>query len=190
MTFVPAIPFSGVGGYQFLLRTRPAQQAAFEAQPQVQRRLDHFAERIAQIGSPEELVADRTLREVALGAFGLDSDVDSRYLIEQVLGANSRDPSSLVNRFTDKRYLAMSRAFGFGDIGGPRTQDTGFAERITGLYRDRQFEIAAGEVDTDMRLALGLSRDLGDIAKSPQGNDAKWFTVMATPPCAKSSKWR
>ena len=186
MIFAPVIPAAGIGGYQFLHRTRPQQQAAFDAQPAIQRRVEDFATRIVRIEKPEDLVADRVLREVALGAFGLDEDIDSRYLIEQVLGSNTRDPGSLVNRFSDKRYFALARAFGFGDIGGPRTQDTGFADRITELYRDRQFEIASGNVDPDMRLALGLDRDLGDIvSRAGLSQDAQWFTVMATPPVRK-----
>ena len=186
MTFVPAIPSTGIAGYQFLQRTRPVQQAAFEAQPRVARQISYFTERIASVTTVQELVADRTLREVALGAFGLDADIDSRYLIERVFDANTRDPASLVNRFSDKRYLEMSRAFGFGDIGGIRTQDAGFARRITDLFKDRQFEAATGEVDADLRLALGLDRELGTVAKrTGLSSDGRWFTLMANPPLRK-----
>ena len=183
MSFVPVIPFQGQAGWAFLQRTRDAQQTAFEAQPRIRRNIAEFEQKIASVKSAQDLVSDRNLLEVALGAFGLDGDINNRFLIEKVLSADTGDQTSLVNRFADKRYLALSRAFGFGEPGAIRTGDAGFADRIVEAYRTRQFEIAAGEVDPDMRLALGFNRDLSEIAaRQTLSNDSKWFTVMASPP--------
>lgn len=183
MSFVPVIPLSGQAGWAFLQRTRDAQQTAFEAQPKIQRNIAEFEQKISQIGSAEELVKNRNLLEVALGAFGLGDDINNRFLIEKVLSSDTLDSSSLVNRFADKRYLSLSKTFGFGDLGGARTGDTGFAQRIVDAYRTRQFEIAAGEVDPDMRLALGFARDASEIASTPSlSNDGMWFTIMSNTP--------
>ncbi|CAM4064267.1 DUF1217 domain-containing protein [Palleronia rufa] len=186
MSFVPVVPLPGPAGWAFLQRTRDTQQTAFEAQPRIQRNISEFEKRIASITSAEDLVGNRNLMEVALGAFGLDGDINNRFLIEKVLSSDTQDRTSLVNRFADKRYLSLSRAFGFGDAGGARTGDDGFARRIVDAYRNRQFEIAAGEVDPDMRLALGFSRDLAEIASRPSlSNDGMWFTIMSNPPVRK-----
>lgn len=183
MSFAPVIPLPGLGGYAFLQRTREDQQQAFDAQPRIRRNVDAFAERIGSISTAAELVDDRQMLEVALGAFGLDEDINNRYLIEQILASNTSDPASLASRFSDKRYIALSRAFGFGDIPGGRVAGEGFADRIVTSYRERQFETAAGEIDPNMRLALGFDRDLADIAaRQTLSADGKWFTVMATPP--------
>lgn len=183
MSFVPFVPMSGQAGWAFLQRTRDAQQTAFESQPRIQRNIAEFEKKIASVTSAAELVKDRNLMEVTLGAFGLDDDVNNRFLIEKVLSSDTLDRSSLVNRFADKRYLSLSRAFGFGDAGGARTADEGFASRIVDAYRTRQFEIAAGEVDPDMRLALGFSRDVAEIAsRQSLSNDGMWFTIMSNPP--------
>ncbi|MGX9354549.1 DUF1217 domain-containing protein [Roseobacteraceae bacterium S113] len=49
-------------------------------------------------------------------------------------------------------------------------------------YLERQFEIRVGEVDTDMRLALGFEREMGDLLNNAQTNNARWFGVMASEP--------
>lgn len=183
MSFAPVIPFRGLAGLAFLQRTRDAQQQTLVATPRIARSTDAFAQRIAKIPDAAALVKDRQLLEVALGAFGLDADINNRFLIEKILSSDTTDPSSLAMRFTDKRYLALSKAFGFGAAGGPRVVDPGFADRIVGAYRDRQFEIAVGDAAPDMRLALGFQRDLGEIAgRRGLSNDGAWFSVMATPP--------
>lgn len=183
MSFVPAVPFGGAAGWAFLQRTRPAQQQAFEQAPRLTREVETFSARIADIRSAGDLAADRQLLGVALGAFGLGADLENRFFIRTILESDTRDPGSLARRLADKRYLAFARAFGFGDAGGPRTGDAGFARRITDLYLDRGFEAAVGEQDPGMRLAMGLERDLGDVAsRASLSRDGKWFTVFATPP--------
>ncbi len=182
MTFQPVVPFSGVAGWSFLQRTRDLQQQVFEGSARLTRNVDHFRDKIAGITSAEDLVKDRRLLEVALGAFGLDEDINNKYFIERILTSSTTDTGSLANRLSDKRYLAMAKAFGFGDVLGPRNGYVDFDEQIVSAYRDRQFEIALGDTAPAMRMALGLERDLGDIAKRQMSDNAKWFTVMATSP--------
>lgn len=183
MTFSPIVPLAGIGGWEFLGRTRPSQQAALERTPVVRRNTEVFAERIPSITSVDALVADRQVLAVALGAFGLADDIDNTFLIRKILSSDTSDPASLASRYADKRYLSLARAFGFGDPSGPRTTEPGFAQRITDLYHDRQFEVAIGDADPDMRLALGFGRDLAAIAgRTSLSQDGKWFTVLATPP--------
>lgn len=182
MSFVPVVPFAGNAGWAFLQRTRASQQQAFLASPRIERNTDHFLEKIAGIKTAEDLVADRRLLEVALGAFGLDADIGNKYLIEKILSSRTTDPQSLANRFADKRYLALAEAFGFNDVIGPRTALPDFGETLVAAYENRQFEVAVGQNAPGMRLALGLERDLGAIADRHISGDAKWFTVMATGP--------
>ncbi|WP_099828065.1 DUF1217 domain-containing protein [Oceaniglobus indicus] len=182
MTYTPVAPLSGSAGWQFLQRTRATQQETFVASPRLSRNAEAFREKITGITTAEQLVNDRQLLEVALGAFGLDEDINNRFFIEKMLSDNPADPRSLPNRMSDKRYLALNKAFGFGDAIGPRTGFPDFAERIIASYEDRQFELAVGDVNPTMRLALGFERDLGNITGRTLSDDAKWFTVMATGP--------
>jgi hypothetical protein len=182
MSFQPVAPFGGLAGWSFLDRTRARQEAAFQQSPALARRTADFAERISRIGSAEELVRDRELLEVALGAFGLDEDIRNRFFIRRVLEDGTASLSALANRLSDKRYLALSEAFGFGDRPGGNVKRAGFAADIVARYRERQFELAVGQTNPDLRIALGLGRELQDIAARRQTNDARWFTAMASPP--------
>ena len=182
MSFSPIVPLPGLAGWDFLNRTRGTQQAAHDAQPRIERNVEAFTSRIATIRTAADLVADRQIMEVALGAFGLDEDIGSKYFIEQILSSDLSDSTSLASRFTDKRYQSLAAAFGFGAPDGPYTNDTSFAADIVSAYKGRQFEISIGDTAPDMRLALGFERDLKDIAAGTGSNDAKWFNVMANSP--------
>lgn len=182
MSFQPVVPIGGIAGWAFLQRTRDAQEQAFETSAPVARATQDFADRIGEVRSAADLVSDRRLLGVALDAFGLGEDIDSRFFVRKVLEEGSTNRDALANRLADKRYLALSEAFGFGDSPGGNVARPGFAESILDRYTQRRFEAAIGESNTDMRLVLGLERELGDVASRTLSNDGKWFVLMATPP--------
>jgi hypothetical protein len=181
MGFQPIIPFGGTAGWAFLQRTQTAQRQAFEAAPEIRRDTDYFAGKIGGIASAADLVADYRLLKIALGAFGLGDDLPNKAFIQKVLNEGSLDPESFANRMIDKRYLALTKAFGF-DLSPPNTQLSDFPGKILDAYRTRQFEIAVGDQDADLRLALALTRDLGEIVGSNNSADGKWFSVMGNKP--------
>lgn len=182
MTFQPIVPFSGLAGWSFLQRTIENQRVAHDNTATIQRDVEYFERHIGNVTSAEALVSDSRLLRVALGAFGLDEDIGNRYLIQKVLSDGTLDATALANRLSDKRYLALSEAFGFGDFETPRTLLSGFATEITDAFRERQFEIAVGEQDNDMRLALNLQRELEVLANRDSSEDTKWFTIMGSEP--------
>lgn len=181
MTFQPVIPITGYAGWRFLQRTLDTQKEAFVQTAVFQRQSDYFRENIGKITSAEELVADRRLLEVALGAFGLDDDIRNKAFIQKILEDGTLSQDALANRLSDKRYAALSREFGFGDLGS-RTNLFNFAERIVSRFEDRQFERAVGEVNNDMRVALNLGTGLKDIFDQNLPEDAQWFALMGNPP--------
>ena len=181
MSFQPVVPLSGYAGWSFLRRTRDAQQAAFDKSGQIARDTAYFADRIGAVKDADALVSDRRLLRVALGAFGLDADIDSRFFVRKVLSEGTRDDKALSNRLADKRYGEMARSFGF-DLGTPSTVLSDFADRITRAYRERQFEVAVGEQDQNLRLALGVGRDLGAIAGRDTTEKGRWYAVMGNKP--------
>jgi len=182
MTFQPVVPLTGYTGWVFLSRTLEKQQEAHAASPARQRDTDYFAEKIGSIQTAEDLVADRRLLSVALGAFGLDDDINSQFFIRRVLEDGSTRDDAISNRLADKTYLELSRAFGFGEVAPPRTQLTGFADEIISAYEARQFEIDVGNQDESLRLALGAVRELTELSQDTTANDTKWFKIMGTPP--------
>ncbi len=182
MTYTPVVPLGGFAGWAFLSRTRETQQAAFDNSAQMTRDLDYFREKIGKIESAEQLVDDRRLLQVALGAFGLDEDINNKFFVRKVLEDGTLSGDALSNRLSDKRYLEFSKAFGFGDFDTPRSVLSDFPDKIGDAYKVKQFEIAVGEQDENMRLALGLDSALADIAARDTTENGRWFAVMGEAP--------
>lgn len=183
MTYQPVVPFGGYAGWAFMERTRETQQAAFDNSTQIKRDVDYFAEKIGEVKTAEELVGDRRLLQVALGAFGLDEDINNKYFLQKVLEDGTLEDDALANKLSDKRYYALAQAFGFGDFGStPRTTLSFFAEEITSSYKVKQFEIAVGNVNPTMRLAMGLDEALAAIAEKDTTDNGRWFSVMGQAP--------
>lgn len=181
MTFQPILPLTGYAGWSFLTRTREVQQEIHDQSPVVSREVEYFNDNISKISSAQELVEDRTLLKVALGAFGLDADLPNKAFIEKVLSEGSIDEEAFAHRLSDTRYLDMATAFKF-DLGTPSTKISDFPGKIIEAYKGRQFEIAVGEEDEDMRLALTVQRDLTEISEDDMSENSKWFTIMGNPP--------
>lgn len=181
--FQPVVPFGGYAGWRFLERTLEIQQAAHTASPIRQRDTDYFRAEIGKVRSPADLVADRRLLAVALGAFGLDDDINNKAFIERILSDGTIQPDALSNRLADKRYRAFSKAFGFGVPGlFPRTGLSSFPDEILSAYNVRQFEIDVGAQNENLRLALTARREIADIVTGSSSDRAQWFTVMGNPP--------
>jgi Protein of unknown function (DUF1217) len=182
MTFAPALPLSGYGGWTLLKRTAPAQQAVFNAQPQQKRDEDYFRANIGKVTTADGLVNDRRLLKVALGAFGLEADINNKAFIRKVLADGTLREGTLANRLADKQYQKLSAAFGFGDFSTPSTKLSDFADKILAQYRQRGFEGAVGEQDGDLRLAMNLEREMPALAAKSGSDDLLWFTVMGNAP--------
>lgn len=182
MTFQPIVAGTGLVAWNFLQRTMDTQTKAFEASPQISRDLDYFAENIGKVETAEDLSNDRRLMRVALGAYGLDDDLNNTYFMKTILEEGSQAPDALANKLADKRYLEFAKDFGFGDLGGPWHKTSSFADNIKEAYTTRQFEKAVGEQDESIRLAMNAVRELQDLAVNGTSDNTKWFSVLGNPP--------
>lgn len=127
-------------------------------------------------------MSDRRLLEVALGAFGLQDDINNKFFIRKILEEGTTASDALANRFSDTRYKDLSSAFGLGPGEQSKIQDPAFSQEIIARFQASSFEIATGEQDESMRIALFVQREIPDLASDDMSNDAKWFTVMGQPP--------
>jgi hypothetical protein len=182
MSFAPALPLSGYAGWRVLQTTLDRQQAAHAQTPQIARETAAFRDRIGDVTSAADLVADRGLLKVGLGAFGLQDDLANSYFVQKVLEDGTLAPDALANRLTDTRYRDMARAFGFGDVDPPNTVLSSFPDDIVAAYELRSFEAAVGTQDEDFRLSLNAQRELATLAPAASSDDTKWYTVLGTPP--------
>ena len=181
MTYTPVLPLSGYAGWTLLKRTLPAQTAAFNKSPEIVRDTDYFRATIGTVKTVDQLVNNRRLLSVALGAFGLDSDIDNKAFIQKILTDGTTSTTALVNRLADKRYAQFAAAFGF-DKTPPATQTTGFADTIVTAYKNREFESAVGDQDEDLRLALNAQRELATLAGKSSSETVKWLTIIGNSP--------
>jgi len=178
MTYTPVLPVGGYAGWTILNRTMAKQTAAFVKSPEIKRDEDYFRANIGKITTADQLVKDRRLLKVALGAFGLDADLNNKAFIQKVLKDGTLKVDALANKLADKQYQKLSAAFGFGDFTVPRTKLSDFPDKILNAYRARQFEAAVGRQDGDLRLALNAQRELETLAKRSTSESTKWFGVL------------
>jgi hypothetical protein len=181
MSFQPVIPISGLAGWALLNRTKARQEASFNATPRLARDEAHLRATLPKLRSVQDLVEDRRLLRVALGAFGLQDDLDNRAFIRKIVEDGTTERGALANRLADKRYLAFARAFEYltrPSATPPERQ----VDQILSQYRTREFEIAIGTQDQTLRLAMSLQRELPQLAENYSSDSARWFALLGNPP--------
>lgn len=182
MSFQPIVPLTGYVGWRFLERTLETQQDTFAASQPVARATDYFRENIANVRTADDLVSDRQLLSVALGAFGLDDDINNTAFLRKVLDDGTLADDALANRLSDSRYAEFSRTFGFGDLPVPKTGLSTFPDEIISRFETQQFARAVGEQNNDLRLAMNVGSGIDDILASNTTNTGQWFSVMGNAP--------
>lgn len=182
MSFSAVVPSSGIVGWRFLQRTYDSQLESFSASQVRQRENQYFLDNIGSVKTASELVGNRRLLSVALGAFGLQDDIDSKFFVQKILQDGTTNDDALANRLADTRYQKFSEAFGFGPGELRKTGlQTNMAE-VVKLSNLAGFEASVGEQEGSMRIALFAQRELSDLAAQDISDDAKWFNLMGQPP--------
>ena len=180
--YQPVLISSGLAGWQFLKRTYDQQLSAFSQSTQLKRDTDHFAEKISSITTADDLVADRQLLTVALGAFGLSDDINNTFFIQKMLSDGTTADDALANRFTDSRYRDFSETFGLGPGEVRGALRPGFSQEIIAKFQASSFEVETGNQDESMRIALYAERTLPDVVGGNGSDTSKWFSIMGQPP--------
>jgi len=179
MTFSPVLPATGLIGWNFLTRTIDQQKEILANDGALKREISYFKENFSNVRSAEDLVNDRSLLKVALGAFGLQDDLDNKFFIQKMIEDGTSERTALSNLLADSRYKEFASTFDFAD---PRVGSENFTAQIVNDYKSQSFETAIGEQNSDFRLALNLERTIGEIGAQGTSNDTKWFTILGNPP--------
>lgn len=181
MAFAPVVPLGGLAGLRFVERTFDRQIETFGRSPEIQREIDHFLAHAGEAKTAEALVADRRLLRVALGAFGLEDEVDKRAFVRRVLEEGVLDPKALANRLADPAWKKLARTLGYGDFGGFLGLES-VRQDLAERFRLRQFERAVGDADVNLRLALNFKREITEIAVSSGTGRAAWLKLLGSQP--------
>jgi Protein of unknown function (DUF1217) len=182
VSFQPVLPLTGYTGWGFLKRTMVRQQSVQQALPVQQRDEAYFRDKIGKADTAEKLVNDKRLLRVALTAFGLEGDVNSKAFIQKILEGGTLKEGSLANKLADKQYTKLAAAFGYGDFSVPRTKISTFPDEILAQYRARSFETAVGDQNNTYRLAMNAEREIPALAAKATSENAKWYTVLGNAP--------
>jgi hypothetical protein len=182
MSFQPVLPLSGYAGWSFLKKTIARQQVAQQSVPAQARDEAYFRDRIGKLKTAEQLVGDKRLLRIALTAFGLEADVNSKAFIQKILEGGTLKEGSLANKLADKQYQKFSAAFGFGDYSTPRTVISTFPDEILTQFRTRTFETAVGDQNNAYRLAMNAEREVPALAARTTSETAKWYAVLGNTP--------
>ena len=111
MSFFPAIPLTGFVGWKVFDNSAARQFETFRNTPQVIRDVEYFHDNIAKATTAEALVKDRKLLTVALGAFGLDEEINKQALVRRILEEGTDDTASFANRLADPRWKEFAKEF-------------------------------------------------------------------------------
>ncbi len=132
-----------------------------------------FRDRIGDISSPEELIADFEVYSFVMRAFDLEDQIFGKGLIRKMLESDPVEPSSLLNRLTDSRFREMHLALGFTTEAGPQTPDLtdpDFLNDVTTRFYNRQY---INENDAQNE-TVGTVLELID----PLSGIDNWFEVL------------
>lgn len=181
MTFQPSVPLGGIGGWKLLQRTEASQREVFAKSPDLARELQYFRDNIAAADTAEALVSDRRLLRVALGAFGLEDEIDKGAFIRKALEGGSTS-DSFAGRLVDPKWKRFSKAFGYGDLAGTRVGFGTFPDTIAAAYETQRFETAVGDSDENLRLALYFRREISRHANGAEPDGYTWFEALGDTP--------
>ncbi len=163
MSFSPIITGPGLTGYRYLVQSREMQQDLLAKSPEVSRQTDGFVEKLQNIKTSDQLMADRDTLGVVLGAFGLQDEIGNTALIKRILDSDLTDSTSLANTWSDTRFLSMARAFNFAGEGGPQLsaiQDTDPAIETLKDYMTAD-DLLAGETFKDRNTLNDVLKQYG-----------------------------
>jgi uncharacterized protein DUF1217 len=181
--FQPTAGIGGLPGWLVLQRTEARQREVFERSPVIERDVDYFRENISKALTAKDLVSDRRLLNVALGAFGLGDEINKKAFIEKILDEGTENSDAFANRLNEPRFKALADAFGYGNIqGGSSVLLESFREDMIARFKVREFDRAVGEGDNDMRLALNFRREIPALADPDTTEKTAWFQIMGQQP--------
>lgn len=182
MAYQPFVIGTGLVAWRNLQRTLPSQLEAFSNSAEQKRLTDHFEIKASTLKSADDVVSDRQVLTVALGAYGLQDDLNNRFFVKRVLAEGATEPESLANRMSDSRYERLAADFALDGLSQFVGVLPSVAQEITQSYTQQAFAVSIGESQPNLRLALNAESEFQRLSALDVSDDAKWFLVMGNPP--------
>ncbi|GLQ21426.1 DUF1217 domain-containing protein [Algimonas porphyrae] len=181
MPIPPSLIGGSLPGWAFLQETRERQQATFESSTDIQRNVDGMREKLTQPFTLDELMGDRQLLRPVLQSFGLQDEIDKGAFIRRIISDGPDDPQGFARRLNNTDFIELSRTFEADPDGLIRLSDTE-VDNLIQAYQDEAFEVAVGEQEPTLRLALNFEQEIGDLARDAASDRSFWFKVIGSAP--------
>lgn len=180
MAFQPVVPMSGIGGWKFLQATYDKQLQSFTKSPQVRNDRDYMIEKFSQPISVDDFLKDSRLVRATMTAFDLSGEEWKKGFIKKVLDESANPESTFLKRLNNSKYTAFANALApvNGKIELSEEQVAVAAVR----FERNSFELAVGNVDDNMRLALNYQSEILEMATKGVSDDAVAYRIMGDVP--------
>jgi len=131
--------------------------------PITARETKYYLEKIGNVKSIDDLLADHRLYSYAMKAHGLEDMIYAKAFMRKVLAEGIDNKEAFANRLTDTKYKAFAETFNFARYGELATSFDRAQKGTVDNYIRQTLEISAGEDDQGVRLALYFSRKAPEI---------------------------
>ncbi|WP_439143256.1 DUF1217 domain-containing protein [Planktotalea sp.] len=182
MSFQPIVVGTGLVAWRNLQRSLSQQLETFTNTAEQKRLVTRFETKAPELTSAEAVVSDRQVLALALGAYGLQDDLDNRFFVKRILSEGASEPDALANRLTDRRYRRLASDFALDGSSQFTGVLPGTAKQISTDYVRQACSIAVGQQDQSLRLALNAASEFERISDLDVSDNAKWFLLMGNPP--------
>ncbi|MEM9599835.1 MAG: DUF1217 domain-containing protein [Pseudomonadota bacterium] len=181
MPIPPSLIGGSLPGWTFLQETRERQQATFESSTDIQRNVDGMREKLSQPFTLDDLMGDRQLLRPVLQSFGLQDEIDKGAFIRRIISDGPDDPQGFARRLNNNEFIDLSRTF-VADSDGLIRLSSSEVDNLVQGYLDEAFEVAVGEQEPSLRLALNFEQEIGALARDSASDRSFWLKVIGSAP--------
>lgn len=180
MVFQPVIPLSGLAGWNFLQETYDSQLDTYSKSPSIERDIEYFKEKFAQPLAVEDFLSDPRLRRVTLTAFGLNGEEWKTGYIRNILEEVQDPESTFLQRLNNTQYTNFAEAL--EPANGQINLITSEIDTIAARYAAESFELAVGQQNDSMRLALNYRDGVSEVVTEDSSDEAILFKLLGSEP--------
>lgn len=180
MAFQPVVPMSGIGGWKFLQATYDKQLQSFARAPQIRNDRDYMIEKFAEPMTVEAFLKDSRLVRTTMTAFDLSGEEWKKGFIKKVLEEVNDPESTFLARLNNPKYTAFANAL--KPVNDTISLDVEAIATMAVKFETNSFEVAVGEIDDSMRLALNYKSEIATIVGSGASEDAIAYRLMGDVP--------
>lgn len=152
--------------YQLITKDIDRSIDRISKEPQVERETAYYLERISEIKTIDEFMADYRVFSYAMKAHGLEDMTYAKAFIRKALTEGIDDESAFANQLTDPRYKKFVETFNFARYDDTATVFTRAQQGTVDKYLRQTLEEQAGQDNTGVRLALYFERNASTITSA------------------------